>query len=145
MENGYSVYVYQGTNTNLKILNNTFAFGNPYCRYASIFTDALMVDLQIKNNVQHNAAGTTYLWAWDLETLSNVSVTHNISPGNILVSGANCSSAVSPLPSGVTESDNLWTTDPLLVDPASPLTGGLRLQTPRPRPSTAAPTSQRWA
>ena len=35
MENGYSVYVYQGTNTNLKILNNTFAFGNPYCRYAS--------------------------------------------------------------------------------------------------------------
>ena len=118
MENGYSVYVYQGTNTNLKILN-TFAFGNPYCRHASIFTDALMVDLQIKNNVQHNAAGTTYLWAWDLETLSNVSVTHNISPGNILVSGANCSSAVSPLPSGVTETNNLGR--PILCSSTRPL------------------------
>ncbi len=104
-----------------------------------------MVDLQIKNNVQHNAAGPTYLWAWDLETLSNVSVTHNISPGNILVSGANCSSAVSPLPPGVTETNNLWTTNPLLVDPAAPLTGGLRLQTSSAAINSGANLASAWA
>ena len=102
LENGFGVYVYQGGPSNVRILNNTFAHGNPYCRYAGIFTDADMVDFQIRNNAQYNTASPSYLWAWDLEPLTNTSVTNNVASGSMVVSGADCSSAGSP--GGVTRS-----------------------------------------
>ena len=130
-ENGYGVFVYQGTSTGLKILNNTFAGGNPYCRNAHVFTDAAMTNFELRNNVFFDAAGG-YAWAWDLETLTSVVAGKNVASGGLLVSGGNCSSAISPLPSGVSGSGNQLSTDPRFLDPAAPLTGGLRLQTSSP-------------
>ena len=131
LENGYGVYVYQGGPTGFKVLNNTFAGGNPYCKNAHIFTDADMNDFQVKNNVFQGPA-TGYAWAWDLEPLTNVVVSQNVASGSLLVSGANCSSGISPLPAGVTESGNQLNTDPGLVDPDAPLAGGFKLQSSSP-------------
>ena len=48
-----------------------------------MFTDAGMVDFELKNNVSDNPAGE-FFWAWDLETLTNVSVTNNVGRGDML-------------------------------------------------------------
>ncbi len=130
LENGRSVYVYQGGSSNMRILNNTFAYGNPYCGYSQIFTDADMVNLEIKNNVFYNTAAS-YMWAWDEETLTNVTVSNNISTGNFMMTGANCSSGVATQP-GVTEINNQFNTNPQLVDPNAPLTGGFKLKSTSP-------------
>jgi chitodextrinase len=141
LENGYGVYVYQGGPSGLKVLNNTFAGGNPYCKNAHIFTDADMNDFQVKNNVFQGPAGG-YAWAWDLEPLTNVVFGQNVASGGLLVSGANCSSGISPLPAGVTESGNQLNTDPRLVDPGAPLTGGFKLQSSSPAVDAGANLSE---
>jgi len=116
-KNGWAIYVYQGGPSNIKILNNTFAFGNPYWSYTHIFTDADLVDFQLRNNVFYEPNGG-YVMAWDLEPLVNVVITNNIASGQFLLSGAD-GSPVTTLPAGMTESNNRFATDPLLVAPSS--------------------------
>ena len=113
--NGWGVYVYQGGPQNVKILNNTFAFGNPYWSYTHIFTDADLVDFQIRNNVFYDPNGG-YTMAWDLEPLVNVVITNNVASGQLLLSGAD-GSPVPNLPPGMSESNNRFATNPMLVNP----------------------------
>ncbi|HEX9704673.1 MAG TPA: Ig-like domain-containing protein [Gemmatimonadales bacterium] len=115
--NGWGVFFYQGTPSNVKILNNTFAFGNPYWSQTHIFSDADLVDVQIRNNVFYDPAGG-YLMAWDLEPLVNVVISHNVASGQLLISGAD-GSPVTTLPPGMTESNNRYATDPMLADPGT--------------------------
>jgi uncharacterized protein YjdB len=115
--NGWGIYFYQGGPQNVKILNNTFAFGNPYWSQTHIFTDADLVDFQIRNNVFYDPAGG-YAMAWDLEPLVNVVITNNVASGQLLLSGAD-GSPVTTLPPGMTESNNRYATDPMLVNPGT--------------------------
>jgi uncharacterized protein YjdB len=115
--NGWSVFVYQGGPQNVKILNNTFAYGNPYWSYTHIFTDADLVDFQMRNNIFYDPNGG-YAMAWDLEPLVNVVITNNVASGQLLLSGAD-GSPVTTLPPGMTESNNRYATDPMLVNPSA--------------------------
>jgi hypothetical protein len=115
--NGWGIYVYQGGPQNVKILNNTFANGNPYWSYTHIFTDADLVDFQIRNNIFYDPAGG-YAMAWDLEPLVNVVITNNVASGQLLLSGAD-GSPVTTLPPGMSESNNRFATDPMFVNPAA--------------------------
>jgi uncharacterized protein YjdB len=115
--NGWGIYVYQGGPQNVKILNNTFVNGNPYWSYTHIFTDADLVDFQIRNNVFYDPAGG-YVMAWDLEPLVNVVITNNVANGQLLISGAD-GSPVTTLPSGMSESNNRYSVDPMFVNAAT--------------------------
>ena len=112
--NGWGVYIYHGGPENVKILNNTFAFGNPYWSNTHIFTDADVVSLEIRNNVFHDPAGG-YVLAWDLEPISNYVISHNASNQQLLISGAD-GSPISTLPPGMTQHDNKWGVDPKLAN-----------------------------
>jgi uncharacterized protein YjdB len=112
--NGWGIYVYQGGPQNVKILNNTFVNGNPYWSYTHIFTDADLVDFQIRNNVFYDSAGG-YVMAWDLETLVNVVITNNVANGQLLISGADGSPVTTP-PPGMSESNNRYGVDPMFVN-----------------------------
>jgi hypothetical protein len=116
-KNGWAIFFYQGGPQNVKILNNTFAFGNPYLSQSHIFTDADLIDFQIRNNVFYDPAGG-YAIAWDLEPLVNVVITNNVASGQLLVSGAN-GAPITTLPAGMSENNNRFATNPLLVNAAT--------------------------
>ena len=111
--NGWGVYIYHGGPEGIKIFNNTFAYGNPYWSQSHIFSDADIVDLQIRNNVFYDPAGGRSI-AWDLEPLQSFVVTNNVMSGGFLLSGAD-GSPINTLPPGMSESANLVNTNPLFV------------------------------
>ena len=115
--NGWGIYVYQGGPENVKILNNTFAFGNPYWSSTHIFTDADLIDFEIRNNIFYDPAGG-YAMAWDLEPLENVVITNNVASGQLLLSGAD-GSPITTLPPGMSQSNNRFSTDPMFVNPSN--------------------------
>ena len=131
------MFVYNGVSVGLKVLNNTFSWGNPYCRRTQVFTDAGMVDFELKNNVSENPVDE-FFWAWDLETLTNVSVTNNVGRGEHVRERRVLQRAPRPRPRGVSQSANQWNTDPKLVDAQAPLTGGFQLQSTSPAINTGA-------
>ena len=101
---GWSIQVYPGSVSNLSILNNTFAYANPYSA-GHIIIGANTTGARIIDNVfyQPNSAGIDFYSG----TASGMVVANNISTNAIGTA----------TPSGVSFSNNLANTDPQL-DPS---------------------------
>src|SRR4029453_15785976 len=107
---GWSVHVYPHLSANLKIMNNTFAFQNPY-RPGHIILGAPIQDAVIANNIfyQPTTAGIDVSYNSDQDV--NVQVRNNITYGGTI--------AQIDVPSaGITFSNNYDNLDPKLVSPA---------------------------
>jgi hypothetical protein len=92
---GWSIQVYPGTISGLRILNNTFAFANPY-KDGHIILGANLVDAQLANNIFYSprTAGIYYYSG----SLTNVQITQNVVYNAVILS---------PTPAGVFVMDNL--------------------------------------
>ena len=105
---GWSVQVYPDTVDNLSVLNNTFAFPNPW-EPGHIVLAAPMTNSRIQNNIFYRPAGGGILFK--NHRYSNVAIENNITyPGNI-------SEVDGPVPAGVAFAHNKDNTDPMFVNP----------------------------
>jgi uncharacterized protein YjdB len=103
---GWAVQLYPGPVSNVQVLNNTFAFGNPYKDYSHIILFSISVST-IANNIFYDPAGGQ---AIDLTYLSGtVIVRNNLTSGSVMTRGIALF--------GATLLANRLNTDPLLVNP----------------------------
>jgi len=104
-ERGWSIQVYPAAVSNLQVLNNTFLCPNPY-RAGHITLSGALTNSTIENNISWQPT-TSFLLYTTTMGYSNVSVANNLTyqgtVGNVSA------------PSGVTSSNNLDNTDPLVV------------------------------
>lgn len=143
---GAGIYTYNDEARKLRILNNTFSGGNPFCYQFHISTTSNLVDFEITNNVFHNAtAGASAFWAFDDEVITGSKVSNNVSHGTVLLGALSYNGSTVPVcgsgaistegdmdGQGVIRSNNLVNTDPKLVNPTAPLADGFKLQTTSP-------------
>jgi hypothetical protein len=104
---GWSIHVYPSAVDNLSIVNNTFAFPNPW-RTGHIIVAAPMTDSRIENNVfyQPNTVAVNF---YTRTGHTNLSIRNNV-----IYPGATGDAA----PSGVVFSSNRENTNPSLLNPA---------------------------
>jgi hypothetical protein len=109
MRHGWAIQIYPGELRDVHVLNNTFAFGNPYRDYTHIVIDA-SVSGSIVNNISYEPRrGRTI----DVEDFSgSLSISHNITTGMAMTDRA-------WVPAGMKLTNNMVATDPRLVDPPS--------------------------
>ena len=102
---GWPIHIYNpGTQkNNINIINNTFAFPNPWQDGHVLITDKTS-NVLIQNNIFYQPRGGAIRASGDI---TNITITNNIST-NALVIGRS---------SGFTIADNLINADPSLVDP----------------------------
>jgi uncharacterized protein YjdB len=107
---GWAVHAYPNARANMRLLNNTFAFGNPWKDYTHILLAAnLSGSSIIANNIFYDPAGGR---AIDVTYLSGaVSFSNNLTSGSAMTRGT--------APAGVTLVANKLNTDPLLVNPSA--------------------------
>jgi len=106
---GWAIHLYPHPITNLSILNNTFAFPNPW-RNGHIVIATSLSNSIIANNISYQAT-TGFINSESAGSLANVQVNNNLTyPGT--------TSANTP-PSGITFSGNIDNTDPKLVNPTA--------------------------
>jgi len=108
---GWALHLYPDPISNLNVYNNTFAYGNMYAILGShIIFGANLTNVNIKNNIftnQYDYAIYNYYG-----TFTNVVISYNICYGG--------DGAVIDTPeAGITVSNNITATDPLLTDPAN--------------------------
>lgn len=116
---GWSVHIYPQAVSQVRILNNTFAFPNTY-RVGHIILAAPTYDSVIADNIFYRP----YLAAIDLSSakpMSNVQVGNNLVYNGGIINGQ--------APSGMSLSGNFNNTDPRLVNPAAL---DFHLQSPSP-------------
>src|SRR5262249_47835407 len=105
---GWSVQVYPSTVDNLSILNNTFAFPNPW-ESGHIILAAPMTNSRIQNNIFYQP-GTAALYVWSTNGYSNVAINDNMTYQGTITDGT---------ASGLSFSANKDNTNPLLVSPST--------------------------
>ena len=107
-QHGWSIHVYSAPVTNISILNNTFAFPNPW-QPGHIILASPITNSQIRNNIFYQPNSTGF-YVWNTTGYSNVSITHNITyQGTITDKTA----------SGLSFSGNRDNTNPMLMNPSS--------------------------
>jgi len=135
---GWSVHVYPNPVANLLILNNTFAFANPW-RTGQILIAAAVTNVRIANNIfyEPNTAAIYFHPANPtVPGIGAVVIMNNLSTTNIIqLYGTKSGRAVTSIP-GVTCSRNQEYTDPLLV---SPSTSDFHLRNRSPAASVGLP------
>ncbi len=123
---GWDIQLYPSPISNLNILNNTFAFYNPW-RNGQIIISGALTNANIENNIFYEpspgAAGgfsvSSALEIEDNKTITNMLVSNN------LTYGGTCTFQTY---SGITFVNNIDNTDPLFVN-SSPTSFDFRLQT----------------
>jgi hypothetical protein len=109
IQHGWAVHRYNtgGAGTDqVYIVNNTFAFPNPW-RDGQIVIGDPLTNSVIANNIFYQPAGAGILYAGG--TVSNVTVSRNITYGAVIWEGST---------SGTTMTGNMDNTNPLLMNPA---------------------------
>jgi hypothetical protein len=109
MNRGWAVQVYRGSLAGIRIVNNTFAFGNPYKRHTHIVLDAAVLDGSIVNNIFYDASDGRTIEAAGFS--GTVTITHNVTTSLAITDRLIA-------PSGMTVARNQLATDPRFVDPA---------------------------
>ena len=104
---GWSIQVYPNAVDNLSILNNTFAFPNPW-EPGHIIVAAPVTNSRIDNNVfyQPTTAGVHF---YTTSGFSNLTLSNNITHQGTIADAT---------PAGVTKSANKDNTDPMLANPS---------------------------
>ncbi len=105
---GWGIQVYPGTIDGLSILNNTFAFANPY-RTGQIILDNTLSNADIENNIFYQPGGGAAIDTSSGPTLSNVLLSNNLTTEAAMIDAP---------AAGVTLANNLLNTDPHFVDAA---------------------------
>jgi hypothetical protein len=106
---GWAVQWYPGSLTNVHVLNNTFAFGNPNKNYTSIVLDAAISASSIVNNIFYNPEGGRTIEAAGFS--GTITIAHNITMGTAMTDR-------SSIPAGMTLTNNQVNTNALLVNVA---------------------------
>jgi hypothetical protein len=104
---GWAVQVYPGSLSNIRILNNTFANGNPNKNYTSIVLDANISSSMIVNNVFYNPEGGKTIEAAGFA--GTITIANNITMGNAMHDR-------SSTPSGMTLTNNMVGTNVLFAN-----------------------------
>jgi hypothetical protein len=107
-QHGWAVHMYPGTLSNVQVLNNTFAFGNPYYAYTHIVLDASISATTIANNIFYNPQGGKSIDAQRF--LGTITIRNNLTNGSAMID-------VPTTPAGMALTANLINTDPGLVNP----------------------------
>jgi hypothetical protein len=102
---GWSIQVYPGTISRMKIYNNTFAFENPY-REGHIIIGSSGSDNEIKNNIFYDPKSSAIYFYTGTQT--NMVVSNNLTYNGV---------TANIVPAGVTFTNNVNNTDPLLMAP----------------------------
>jgi len=76
---GWAVQMYPGSLTNMGVLNNTFAFGNPNKNYTHVVLDASISSSLIANNIFYNPEGGETIEAGGFS--GTITISHNITTG----------------------------------------------------------------
>lgn len=109
---GWSIQVYSTPRSGMKILNSTFAFGNPFQFYTHIVLDAALSNSIIGNCAFYD----TVIGARTIKAFGANSAFTNVTVRNCSSSGTQMTDPVSPI--GITFIANLPpSTNPLLVNP----------------------------
>jgi len=103
---GWGVQFYSGDLTNINVVNNTFAFGNPNHNYTHITLHATITNSNIMNNIFYNPEGGRTMQAPVFS--GSLTVSNNITSGTAMTDVST--------PAGMTLVDNLLNTDARLVD-----------------------------
>ena len=106
---GWAVQMYPGSLSNMQVLNNTFAFGNPNKNYTHIVLDASITGSTIANNIFYNPEGGRTMEAGGFS--GSLTVSNNITLGSAMTDVGT--------PSGMTLVNNRLATNPLLVNPSA--------------------------
>jgi hypothetical protein len=105
---GWAVQFYPGSLSNIQVLNNTFAFGNPNKNYTHIVLDVVVSGgSTIANNIFYNPEGGRTIEAVGFS--GSITIANNITTGTAMTDR-------SSTPSGMTLSGNQLGTNPLFVN-----------------------------
>ncbi len=104
---GWAVQMYPGSLSNVNVLNNTFAFGNPNKNYTHIVLDATISGTTIANNIFYNPEGGKTIEAGGFS--GTITISTNITMGTAMTDR-------SSIPAGMLLVNNRLTTDPLFVN-----------------------------
>jgi hypothetical protein len=102
---GWSIQVYPGDISRMKIYNNTFAFENPY-REGHIIIGSSGSDNEIKNNIFYDPKSSAIYFYTGTQT--NMVVSNNVTYAGVIGNKA---------PAGVIFTNNVNNTDPLMMSP----------------------------
>lgn len=109
-EHGWSIQEYPSARSGLRVLYNTFAYGNPYQLFTHLVLDAALSDSQLIGNIFFDPApGRTIKAFGSNSAFVNVTLQKN------LTMAVQMTDPGAPV-TGITEIGNLVSTDPLLVD-----------------------------
>ena len=104
---GWAVQWYPGSLTNVHVLNNTFAFGNPNKNYTSIVLDASISASSIVNNIFYNPEGGRTIEAGGFS--GTITIANNITMGSAMTTRRFA-------PSGMTMTNNQLNRNALFVN-----------------------------
>jgi hypothetical protein len=79
---GWAVQWYPGSLTNVHVLNNTFAFGNPAKDYTAMVLDASISASSIVNNIFYNPEGGRTIEAEDFA--GDITIANNLTSGSAM-------------------------------------------------------------
>ncbi|HEX9704672.1 MAG TPA: choice-of-anchor Q domain-containing protein, partial [Gemmatimonadales bacterium] len=79
---GWAVQMYPGSLSNMRVLNNTFAFGNPNKNYTHIVLDASISSSLIANNIFYNPEGGRTMEAPGFS--GTITVSNNVTMGSAM-------------------------------------------------------------
>src|SRR5438477_1644261 len=109
---GWGIHFYSGNgvrSSSILVANNTFAFPNPDRDGQIILAAPGVSDANIQNNIFYSPRTAGVRISPDSTTFTNVLISYNIVSGGTITSGS---------ASGITVSNNMDNTDPLLVNPS---------------------------
>ena len=106
---GWAIQWYPGSLSNIRVVNNTFAYGNPNKNYTHIVLDASISNSSIVNNVFYNPEGGRTIEAAGFS--GSITIANNITTGSAMTDR-------SSTPTGMTLSGNLLSTDARFVNAA---------------------------
>lgn len=108
---GWSIQCYPTSRTNLRVLNNTFAFGNQYQNRTHIVLDCPLLNSLIANNIFYDTVlGDTIKASGSNSAFTNVTIRNNITSSVRMTNPE--------APAGITYISNLPSTNPLFVSAA---------------------------
>jgi uncharacterized protein YjdB len=106
---GWAIQWYPGSLSNIRVINNTFAYGNPNKNYTHIVLDASISSSSIVNNIFYNPEGGRTIEAVGFS--GSITIANNITTGSAMTDR-------SSTPTGMTMIGNLLGTDPQFVSAA---------------------------
>jgi len=114
IQRGWGVHLYSGAglpSSNISVVNNTFAYGNPYKDGSHILIAGALSNSNFKNNIFYGQVSSG-ISLDAMSSYSNVSINNNIAYGGDGLIVTNTAS-------GVTLSNNITNTDALMLNPGN--------------------------